>query len=91
MHGAYPAQVLRRAPSAGLGVAALTEIAALYALEEQIRGQAPERGAPVRQDQARLALNDLEHWLHTQLPRLSAKTPLAATTRSRVCSAFART
>ena len=60
---------------------ALTRIAALYALEKQIRGQPPERRAAVRHDQARPVLNDLEHWLHTQLPRLSAKTPLAAAIR----------
>ena len=35
----------------------------------------------MRQDQARPLLNELEHWLHTQLPRLSAKTPLAAAIR----------
>ena len=53
----------------------------LYAVEERVRGQPPQRRAAVRQDQARPVLNNLEHWLHTQLPRLSAKTPLAAAIR----------
>ena len=72
---------VHQAQGSAVAAEALTRIAALYALEEQIRGQPPERRAAVRQDQARPLLNDLEHWLHTQLPRLSAKTPLAAAIR----------
>ena len=68
---------VHQAQGSAVAAEALTRIAALHAFEEQIRGQAPERRAAVRQDQARPVLNDLEHWLHAQLPRLSAKTPLA--------------
>ena len=72
---------VHQAQGSAVAAEALTRIAALYALEEQIRGQAPERRAAARQTQARPLLNELEHWLHTQLPRLSAKTPLAAAIR----------
>ena len=47
---------------------ALKRIAALNAIEANIRGQPPPRHAAVRQDQARPLLNELEHWLHSQLP-----------------------
>ena len=69
---------VHQAQGSAVAAEALTRIAALYALEEPIRGQAPQHRAAARQTQARPLLNDLEHWLHTQLPRLSAKTPLAA-------------
>ena len=72
---------VHQAQGSAVAAEALKRIAALYAIEEQIRGQLPQRRAAVRQDQARPRLNDLEHWLHTQLPRLSAKTPLAAAIR----------
>ena len=72
---------VHQAQGSAVAAEALTRIAALYAIEEQIRGQPPERRAAVRQDQARPLLNDLEHWLHTQLLRLSAKTPLAGAIR----------
>ena len=72
---------IHQAQGSTVAAEALTRIAALYALEEQVRGQPPEHRAAARQTQARPLLNDLEHWLHTQLPRLSAKTPLAAAIR----------
>ena len=72
---------VHQAQGSAVAAEALTRIAALHALEEQIRGQPPQRRAAVRQAQAQPVLNDLEHWLHTQSPRLSAKTPLAAAIR----------
>ena len=72
---------VHQARGSAVAAEALTRIASLYALEEPIRGHPPVRRAAARQDQARPLLNDLEHWLHTQLPRLSAKTPLAAAIR----------
>ena len=53
----------------------------LYALEKPIRGQPPERRVAVRQGEAQPLLDDLEHWLPSQLPGLSAKTPLAGAIR----------
>ena len=72
---------VHQAQGSAVAAEALRRIAVLYALEEQIRGQPPDRRAAARQDQARPVLNELEHWLHTQLPRLSAKGPLAAAIR----------
>ena len=70
---------VHQAQGSAVAAEALKRIAALYAIEEKNRGQPPDRRAAARQDQA--LLNDLVHWLHTQLPGLSAKTPLAAAIR----------
>ena len=72
---------VHQAQGSALAGEALERIAALYALERPIRGQPPERRAAVRQAQAQPLLDDLEHWLRSQLPRLSAKTPLAGAMR----------
>ena len=56
-------------------------IGALYAVEEAIRAHPPERRAAVRQTEAKGRFDDLERWLRTQLPKLSAKTPLTAAIR----------
>ena len=72
---------VHQAQGSAVAAEALKRIAALYAVEEKNRGQRPDRRAAARQDQARPLLNDLVHWLHTQLPGLSAKTPLAAAIR----------
>ena len=72
---------VHQAHGSAVAAEALTRIAALYTVEKQIRGQPPDRRAAARQDLARPLLNDLEHWLHTQLPRLSAKGPLAKAIR----------
>ena len=72
---------VHEAQGSAVAAEALNRIASLYAIEAKIRGQPPQRRAAVRQEQAKPLLNELEHWLHTQLPRLSAKTPLAAAIR----------
>ena len=45
------------------------------------RGQPPERRAAIRQGRAAPRLDELESWLQSQLPKISAKTPLAAAIR----------
>ncbi len=60
---------------------ALERIAALYAIEKEARGQPPENRAAIRQAKAAPCLDELERWLQSQLPRISAKTPLAAAIR----------
>ena len=59
----------------------LERIGALYAIEEQTRGRPPDERVRVRQEKAKPRLDDLENWLRSQLPRISAKTPLAAAIR----------
>ena len=57
---------------------ALERIAALYAIEKEARGRPPGRRAAIRRAKAAPCLDELERWLQSQLPRISAKTPLAA-------------
>lgn len=60
---------------------ALRRIADLYRVEEETRGQPPDRRRDVRQARAGPIFDDLETWLSRQLPKLSGKTPLAAAIR----------
>jgi transposase len=56
---------------------AIQRIAQLYAVEKEARGSPPERGVKLRHAKAKPILDDLEHWLQSELPKLSGKTPLA--------------
>ena len=69
--------------SQGLAIAAeaLKRIAQLYAIEEEARGQPPDRRKTIRQAKARPIFDDLEAWLKIQLTRISAKSPLAGAIR----------
>lgn len=60
---------------------AIRRIRELYIIEKDIRGKPPEVKAAVRQVEAKPIFDDLERWLHAQLPRLSGKTPLAQAIR----------
>src|SRR3546814_7939495 len=60
---------------------ALQRIAALYAVEQEARGQPPDRRAAIRQARSAPLFEELEAWLETQLTRISVKTPLAAAIR----------
>ena len=60
---------------------AIRRIRELYAIEKSIWGKPPEEKAAVRQAEAKPIFDDLETWLHAQLPRLSGKTPLAQAIR----------
>jgi transposase len=65
---------------------ALERIAALYAIEAEIRGRAPEARREARQARAGPQLADLKTWFETTAARLSAKSELAQAIRY----AFAR-
>ena len=52
---------------------ALRRIGALYAIEAQIRGQAPDYRRRIRQEQALPLLQDFEQWLRTRLLTLSTQ------------------
>ena len=69
------------AQGSAIAAEALERIAALYAIEKEARGQPPERRAAIRHAQAAPRLDEFERWLQAQLPKISAKTPLAAAIR----------
>ena len=60
---------------------AIKRIAGLYAIEKQLRGRSTEERAALRQRQAKAIFDDLETWLHAQLPKVSGKSPLAKAIR----------
>lgn len=60
---------------------AIKRIAKLYGIEKEARGQPPDARAAARQSRSRSVFDELEAWLHTQLPRISGKTPLAGAIR----------
>jgi transposase len=60
---------------------ALQRIAALYAIEEKIRGRDPEARRCVRQAESGPLVEALKAWLEAQLARLSGKSVLAAAIR----------
>ena len=69
------------AQGSAIAAEALERIAALYAIEKEARGQLPDRRAAIRRARAAPRLDELERWLQAQLPKISAKTPLAAAIR----------
>ena len=69
------------AQGSAIAAEALERIAALYAIEKEARGQPPERRVAICRAKAAPHLDEFERWLQTQLPKLSAKTPLAAAIR----------
>jgi hypothetical protein len=59
----------------------IKRIAGLYAVEKDGRGRPPEERAQLRQARAKPILDDLESWLHAQLPKISGKSELAKAIR----------
>jgi hypothetical protein len=70
----YDLYVVDRAP---IATEALQRVAALYAIERDIRGSLPAQRARVRQDRAGPLLDSLYAWLTATLPMVSAKSDLA--------------
>jgi len=60
---------------------AIRRIAGLYAIEKEARGKSPDDRVVLRQEKARPIFDDLEAWLHIQLPKISRKSPLARAIR----------
>ncbi|MCK5886207.1 MAG: IS66 family transposase, partial [Alcanivorax sp.] len=60
---------------------AIKRIAQLYGVEKQARGQNPKARVALRQSDAKPIFDDLEGWLHAQLPKISGKSPLAKAIR----------
>lgn len=59
-----------------LAAEALQRIAALYAIESEIRGQPPDQRKAVRQNRASPLLEQLHAWLNQMLTQLSKKSAL---------------
>ena len=60
---------------------AIRRIADLYAVEKEVRGKPPDERTTLRQAKSKPIFDDLEEWLHAQLPRISGKSPLAQAIR----------
>ena len=60
---------------------AIERIAELFAVEKDARGKPPEERVTLRQAKAKPIFDNLEEWLHAQLPRISGKSPLAQAIR----------
>jgi len=60
---------------------AIRRIAGLYGMEKEARGQPPDERVRRRQAHARPIFDDLETWLHAQLPKISGKSELAKAIR----------
>jgi len=60
---------------------AIKRIARLYAVEKEARGREPEERGRLRQTRAKPLFDDLEIWLHAQLPKISGKSELAKAIR----------
>ncbi len=56
---------------------AVKRIAKLYGIEKEARGRPPDERVKIRQSKAKPVFDDLEAWLHAQLHKISAKSPLA--------------
>jgi len=68
---------VHRAQGSAIADEAIRRIAQLYAVEKEARGSPPDRRVNIRQNKAKPIFDDLEVWLHGQLPNISGKSPLA--------------
>jgi transposase len=72
---------LARKKTAPIAAETLARIAALYAVEAEIRGQPPEARRATRQARSRPLVEDLFAWLQQQLARLPGGSPTAGAIR----------
>lgn len=72
---------IHRAQGSAIADEAIGRIAQLYAVEKEVRGLPSEQRTEIRQARARPVFDDLEVWLHAQLPSISGKSPLAGAIR----------
>jgi transposase len=80
-HCRRPFFKLHASDGSPLALEALQRIAALYAIEDTIRGQPPELRLQVRQAQSAPLFANLRTWLEQTLTRISGKTDLAGAIR----------
>jgi len=78
---------IHKSQGSAIAAEALQRIAMLHQIEIEIeieiemRDQSPDQRHAVRQAKAKSVFKELEVWLHDQLSRISAKTPLAGAIR----------
>jgi transposase len=72
---------LEQAQASPLAREALERIAALYAIEDDIRGRPPDERQQVRQTRTRPLLQSLHDWLEVSLTKLSRKSDTTAAIR----------
>ena len=72
---------LARKKTAPIAAEALVRIAALYAVEAEVRGKPPDERRVVRQARSRPLVEDLFTWLEQQLARLPGGSPTAGVIR----------
>ena len=72
---------LQQAHASAVASAALDRIAALYGIEQEIRGQPAEQRRAIRNTRARPLLESLRQWFEATLPKLSRKSDTTAAIR----------
>jgi transposase len=72
---------LAKKNTAPIAAEALRRIAALYAVEDTVRGQPPDQRRAARQARSRPLVTDLFTWLEQQLTRLPGGSPTAKAIR----------
>jgi hypothetical protein len=70
-----------RAQGSAIADEAIGRIAQLYAVEKEARGSPPDHRVEIRQAKAKPIFDALKAWLHTRLPNILGKSPLAAAIR----------
>ena len=72
---------IHKAQGSAIAEEAIKRIATLYGVEKEVRGQPPNVRVKARQSRSKPIFDDLETWLHVQLPKISGKSPLAGAIR----------
>lgn len=72
---------LQQAHASPVAMEALDRIAALYAIEKEIRSRPPEQRRVVRQERSKPLLASLREWFESTLPKLSRKSDTTAAIR----------
>lgn len=72
---------IHKSQGSAIAEEAIKRIAKLYGIEKEVRGQPPDQRLMARQHQSKPLFDDLEAWLHAQLPGISGKSPLAGAIR----------
>ncbi|MCC5971143.1 MAG: IS66 family transposase [Pararhodobacter sp.] len=72
---------VHRAQGSAIADEAIRRTAQLYTVEKEARGSPPDRRVEIRQAKAVPIFDELESWLHGQLPTIFGKSPLAMTIR----------
>jgi transposase len=72
---------LRQAHASPIAGEALERIAALYAVEKEIRGRPPDQRQRVRTERSRPWIESLHEWFEVSLPKLSRKSDTTAAIR----------